>query len=189
MTEQNRDQGIIMELPAHIEAVRAMAPVSLQNQLLTWNKGPYWNPERGEVLPHHQAVFGAYAAFVERDTLRQITPDDLKHSDTLLRWVTGLSPHPDTVLSHDPVRGKAMQTIFEYRLERLSQDEGEEAVKQMLSSYRTIIRSMVESRWMTLPQVQTMDEKLGQLRNCTTAEQMTLLENRIRKNTQEIVTS
>lgn len=188
MTEQLDDQGIVMPIAAHIEAMKSMAPLSTANQMLTWDKSSYWNRERGEVLPHHQAIFGAYAAFVEREALGQITQEDMDNSNTLFRWVTGLSPHPDEVLSLDPVRGKAMQTIFEYRLERTASIEGEAAVKQMLVSYRTIIRSLVESHWMSLPEAQIMDERLGYLRECTTQEKMTLLENKMRKNALEVIT-
>ncbi len=188
MTERSIDQGIVMPLPAHIDALKSMAPLSPANQQLTWDKGPYWNHKRGEVLPHHQALFGAYAAFVERDTLSQVTQEDLSHSDILFRWATGLSSHPDEVRALDPVRGQAMRTIFEYRLEKAAQFEGEEAVKQMLTSYRTVIRAMIESHWITLPEAQIMDDRLGYLRECTNAEKMTLLENKIRKNAQELIT-
>jgi len=187
MTEQNEDQGIIMPIPLHIEAMKSLAPHSTANQQLVWNKGPYWNVERGQALPHHQAALGAYASFVERETLGQITPDDLTHSITLLRWVTGLSPHPDEIIALDPIRGPAIKTIFEYRLERIAQFEGKEAIKQMLASYRTIVRAMVESHWMTLPKAQIMDERLGYLRDCTNGEKLTLLENRLRKNAQTLI--
>lgn len=187
MTEQNVDQGIVMPLPPHIEAMRVMAPRSESNQRLTWEKSQYWNASRGDVLPHHQAVFGAYAAFVERQTLGALEPEDFSHSKALLKWATGVSPRPDMVIALDPVRGQAMRSIFEYKLEKMQEFAGDEAVRQMLSSYRTVVRAMVDSHWMDLPPAQTMDEQIGGLRECNTQEKLSLLENRIRKNAQELV--
>lgn len=183
------DQPIVVELPVmrHIEAIKALSPISMSNQMLTWNKSAYWNHSRGDSLPHHQALFGAYAAFVERDTLGQITPSEIQNTETLIRWATGIYPRPDHCIADDPVRGKGMRGIFEYRLENMQALHGDEATNHILAAYRILMRSMVDTRWLLLPDAQVMDERLGRLRACSVAENMKLLENRIRRNAQELL--